>query len=139
MATPTRTTESDDLGEGGGNGHIGAPFYSSSYQRAAGSSSSARVPSAAPAGNWSLDHFDVGRKLGEGRFGKIYLAREKTTKYAVVLKCISKEAVMHYDLSHQIRREIELHMFCRHRHILRMLAYFWDDERIFLVLDHADC
>eukprot|EP00331_Platyophrya_macrostoma_P008146 CAMPEP_0176419486 /NCGR_PEP_ID=MMETSP0127-20121128/8074_1 /TAXON_ID=938130 /ORGANISM="Platyophrya macrostoma, Strain WH" /LENGTH=615 /DNA_ID=CAMNT_0017799969 /DNA_START=20 /DNA_END=1868 /DNA_ORIENTATION=- len=88
--------------------------------------------------HWRLNDFDVGPKLGEGRFGKIYLCRERTTHYAVVLKIIAKEAVLHMDLMHQIQREVELHMYCRHRHILRMFAYFWDDERIFLALDYAD-
>jgi len=87
---------------------------------------------------WRLEDFDVGRKLGEGRFGKIYLARESASKVAVALKCLSKEAILALDLHHQLRREIELHMFCRHRNILRMLAYFWDSDRIFLLLDFAD-
>jgi serine/threonine protein kinase len=89
-------------------------------------------------GSWSLNDFDIGPKLGEGQFGKIYLCREKTTKYAVVLKLIAKEAVIHNALVHQIQREIELHMYCKHRNIVRLLAYFWDDERVFLVLDYAD-
>ena len=88
--------------------------------------------------SWSQEDFDIGRKLGEGRFGKIYLAREKQSKYAVVLKCVSKEAVLRHDLAHQIRREVELHMYCRHRHIIRMLAFFWDDERIFMAMDFAE-
>jgi serine/threonine protein kinase len=89
-------------------------------------------------GSWSLNDFDIGPKLGEGQFGKIYLCREKTTKYAVVLKLIAKEAVIHNALVHQIQREIELHMYCKHRNVVRLLAYFWDDERVFLVLDYAD-
>ena len=60
----------------------------------------------------------------EGPLRKIYLARERTTKCAVVLKCLSKEAIVVHDMKHQIQREIELHMFCKHRHIVRMLAYF---------------
>ena len=110
------------------------PTDRESPQRGASSGSTAHLHRA----SWSLKDFDVGKKIGEGRFGKIYLARERETKFAVVLKCISKEAIAHFDLQHQIRREVELHMFCRHRHILRMLAYFWDTERIFLVLDYAE-
>lgn len=87
---------------------------------------------------WSLEDFEVGPKLGEGRFGKIYLCREKATRYAVVLKLISKAAVLQNDLTHQIRREIELQLYCKHRHVLRLFAYFWDDERIFLALDYAE-
>ncbi|RNF27164.1 putative protein kinase [Trypanosoma conorhini] len=89
---------------------------------------------------WSLDDFDVGRKLGEGRFGKIYLAREKRTKCAVVLKCLSKDMLRYHGLAHQLRREVELQEYAGrgHRHILRLFAYFWDELRVFLVLEYAD-
>jgi aurora kinase len=116
---------------------MSTPTRHSGSESGGGRSGSAGLRSNRKA-SWSLADFDIGRKLGEGRFGKIYLAREKATKYAVVLKCISKEAVVHHDLLHQIRREVELHMFCRHRHIIRMLAYFWDDDCIYLVLEHAE-
>lgn len=123
----------------------GASYYTSATPRGAAQYNEGRNSSKGLLGSrahhgeaWSLDDFDVGPKLGEGRFGKIYLSREKVSKYAVVLKAISKEAVLTHNLQHQIRREVELQMYCRHKHILRMLAYFWDEERIFLVLDFAE-
>ncbi|ORC92802.1 putative protein kinase [Trypanosoma theileri] len=89
---------------------------------------------------WSLDDFDIARKLDEGRFGKIYLAREKSTKCAVVLKCLSKNMIRYHNLFHQLRREIELQEYSGryHPHILRLFAYFWDDMNIFLVLEYAE-
>lgn len=35
---------------------------------------------------WSLDEFDIGRPLGKGKFGNVYLAREKRSKFIVALK-----------------------------------------------------
>lgn len=35
---------------------------------------------------WCLADFDIGRPLGRGKFGNVYLAREKATKYIVALK-----------------------------------------------------
>lgn len=35
---------------------------------------------------WSLDDFELGRPLGRGKFGHVYLAREKRTKFLVALK-----------------------------------------------------
>ncbi|KAH9577639.1 Protein kinase domain [Trypanosoma melophagium] len=89
---------------------------------------------------WSLDDFEIARKLDEGRFGKIYLAREKSTKCAVVLKCISKDMIRYHNLFHQLRREVELQEYAGryHPHILRLFAYFWDDMNIFLVLEYAE-
>jgi len=35
---------------------------------------------------WGLDDFEIGRPLGRGKFGSVYLAREKATQYIVALK-----------------------------------------------------
>ena len=35
---------------------------------------------------WHLDDFEIGRPLGKGKFGNVYLAREKKTKYIIALK-----------------------------------------------------
>merc|ERR1719209_2779901 len=37
---------------------------------------------------WKLDDFDIGRPLGKGKFGNVYLAREKKSKYIVALKVL---------------------------------------------------
>lgn len=89
---------------------------------------------------WSFADFDIGRKLGEGRFGKIYLARERRTKCAVVLKCLSKDMIRYHNLTHQLQREVELQEYAGrcNEHILRLFAYFWDDVRVVLVLEYAD-
>lgn len=35
---------------------------------------------------WSLEDFDIGRPLGRGKFGSVYLAKEKKSGYVVALK-----------------------------------------------------
>jgi serine/threonine protein kinase len=35
---------------------------------------------------FSLSDFDIGRPLGKGKFGNVYLAREKKSKFIVALK-----------------------------------------------------
>nr|CCC92632.1 putative protein kinase [Trypanosoma congolense IL3000] len=89
---------------------------------------------------WSFDDFIIVRKLNEGRFGKIYLAKEKETKCAVVLKSISKEMIRFHGLAHQLQREIQLQEYAGryNRNILRLFAYFWDEERVVLVLEYAN-
>ena len=89
---------------------------------------------------WSLDDFELGPKLGEGRFGKIYLAREKSSHVAVVLKCISRDAILRMGLVEQLQREITLQHRASQgtRRITRLFAYFWDATTIFLVLEYAE-
>lgn len=36
--------------------------------------------------SWQLTDFDIGKPLGRGKFGNVYLAREKQSKYIVALK-----------------------------------------------------
>ncbi len=35
---------------------------------------------------WQLEDFDIGKPLGRGKFGNVYLAREKRSKFIVALK-----------------------------------------------------
>ena len=35
---------------------------------------------------WHLGDFDIGRPLGRGKFGNVYMAREKASKHVVALK-----------------------------------------------------
>jgi len=57
---------------------------------------------------WTLDDFEIGRKLGKGKFGNVYLARERKSKYVVALKVIHKKQLMENQVEHQLRREIEI-------------------------------
>ncbi|CAO2828741.1 unnamed protein product [Amaranthus hypochondriacus] len=87
--------------------------------------------------NWSIADFEVGKPLGKGKFGRVYLAREIKSKYIVALKVIFKEQIEKYKLHHQMRREMEIQMSLRHPNVLRLYGWFHDDDRIFLILEYA--
>ena len=57
---------------------------------------------------WSLNDFDVGRPLGKGKFGRVYLAREKMSGYVVALKILFKAELAQCKVEKQLRREIEI-------------------------------
>ena len=57
---------------------------------------------------WSLRDFDIGRPLGRGKFGDVYLAREKKSKFIVAIKVIKKNQLLKAGVEHQLRREIEI-------------------------------
>lgn len=86
---------------------------------------------------WSLDDFEIGKPLGRGKFGAVYLAREKRTKYIVALKVLQKSQLLKNGVEHQLRREIEIQSHLRHRNILRMYGYFYDAKRIYLILEYS--
>lgn len=37
---------------------------------------------------WQLTDFDIGKPLGRGKFGNVYLARERQTKFIIALKVL---------------------------------------------------
>jgi serine/threonine protein kinase len=82
-------------------------------------------------------HFEIGRPLGTGKFGRVYLAREKRSKFVVGLKVLNKAQLRGSSLEHQLRREIEIQSQLRHPNILRMYGHFYDQTRIYLVLEYA--
>ena len=86
---------------------------------------------------WSLKDFEIGKPLGRGKFGSVYLAREKRTKYIVAIKVLQKSQLLKAGVEHQLRREIEIQSHLRHRNILRMYGYFYDSKRIYLILEYS--
>ncbi|OCF54218.1 AUR protein kinase [Kwoniella mangroviensis CBS 10435] len=94
---------------------------------------------AGPSKHWSLANFDIGRPLGKGHFGKVYLARvkSKTDPFVLVLKCLSKDEVITKEVQIQVRREIEVMQQLRHPNIIRLYGWFHDSTRIFLMLELA--
>lgn len=87
--------------------------------------------------SWSLVNFDIGRPLGRGKFGNVYLAREKETKFVIALKVLFKKQISEQGIEHQVRREIEIQSHLRHQNILRMYGFFHDEARIYLILEYA--
>ncbi|KAK5642577.1 hypothetical protein RI129_008744 [Pyrocoelia pectoralis] len=86
---------------------------------------------------WSLADFDIGKPLGKGKFGNVFLAREKKSKFIVALKVLFKHMITSCNNEHQVRREVEIQSHLRHPNILRMYGYFHDEARVYLILEYA--
>nr|XP_034978934.1 aurora kinase A isoform X1 [Zootoca vivipara]XP_034978935.1 aurora kinase A isoform X1 [Zootoca vivipara] len=86
---------------------------------------------------WSLDDFEIGRPLGKGKFGNVYLAREKESKFILALKVLFKTQLEKAGVEHQLRREVEIQSHLRHPNILRLYGYFHDATRVYLILEYA--
>lgn len=56
----------------------------------------------------TIDDFEIGRPLGKGKFGNVYLARLKESHFIVALKVLFKSQIEKEGLEHQLRREIEI-------------------------------
>ncbi|KAM6946897.1 aurora kinase A isoform 1-T2 [Lycodopsis pacificus] len=86
---------------------------------------------------WSLENFDIGRPLGKGKFGNVYLAREQQSRFILALKVLFKKQLEKAGVEHQLRREVEIQSHLRHPNILRLYGYFHDSSRVYLILEFA--
>ncbi|KAJ7965910.1 Aurora kinase [Quillaja saponaria] len=93
--------------------------------------------SAAEKRRWTLNDFDIGKPLGRGKFGHVYLAREKRSNHIVALKVLFKSQLQQSQVEHQLRREVEIQSHLRHPNILRLYGYFYDQKRVYLILEYA--
>lgn len=86
---------------------------------------------------WTLNDFKLIKLLGKGRFGKVFKARELKTNYVVALKILNKAHLLKERAENQLRREIEIQSELRHPNILRLYGFFYDETRIYLILEFA--
>ncbi|KAG5889214.1 hypothetical protein JTB14_018637 [Gonioctena quinquepunctata] len=90
-----------------------------------------------PEYKWSLDDFELGQRLGRGKFGRVYLARERKTGFIVALKTLLKRELVNSHVERQTLREIEIQSHLKHPNILQLLAWFHDSHRIYIILEYA--
>jgi len=149
-ATTTPTSSSTPIAPGSAPSSAGAsvtpcPSVATASAAAASSTSTSTPPQQQQQQQqqqqpkrWSLNDFDIGRPLGKGKFGHVYLVREKRQKRVVALKVLFKAQLTKANVLHQLRREVEIQSHLRHPNILRLYAYFYDATRIYLILEYAD-
>ena len=90
-----------------------------------------------PPKKFHLGMFEIGKPLGKGKFGRVYLAKERSTGFVCALKVLHKSELQQGKVEKQVRREIEIHSNLRHPNILRFYGHFHDSKRVFLILEFA--
>ncbi|KAG7402327.1 hypothetical protein PHYBOEH_000035 [Phytophthora boehmeriae] len=110
---------------------------------------------------WEMDDFLVTKNLGQGKFGNVYLAKEKCSNMTVALKVYHSLVIVIATLfadtnltrcmqqvlfkspltrdggASNLKREVEIQVRLRHPNILRMHGYFYDESCVYLVLEYA--
>ena len=86
---------------------------------------------------WTLDDFEIGREVGQGKYATVYLAREKSTQFVLALKVVNKDLLRETCATHQLRREIEIQAHLDHPNIVKMYGYFFDAKKVYLMLEYA--
>ncbi|XP_039760080.1 aurora kinase B [Pararge aegeria] len=86
---------------------------------------------------WSAKDFELGSSMGRGKFGHVHVAREKKTGYLVAIKALFKSQILKSRCERQVMREIEIQSHLKHPNVLRLLTWFHDEKRIYLVVEFA--
>lgn len=55
----------------------------------------------------------------------------------MALKVLHRSQLIKSKVEHQLQREIEIQSHLRHPNILQMYGFFFDDKRIYLILEYA--
>lgn len=84
-----------------------------------------------------LGMFEIGKPLGKGKFGRVYLAREREHKFICALKVLHKSELHQARVEKQVRREVEIQSNLCHPNILKLYGHFHDTKRVFLILEYA--
>lgn len=57
----------------------------------------------------TLASFEMGKALGKGKFGRVYMVRTKTEpRFVLALKCLYNCEIVANGVEKQVRREIEI-------------------------------
>lgn len=82
---------------------------------------------------WKLSDFDIEHRLGTGRFGKVYLVHEKSSKRGYAMK----KQTLNPTSEFMVWREVEIQASLCHRNILRFYGYFIQDTEVYFILEYA--
>lgn len=82
---------------------------------------------------WKLSDFVIERRLGSGRFGKVYLVNETSTKCSYAMKKQSRNQTTEI----LVGREVGIQADLNHPNILRLYGSFNEDDFTYLILEYA--
>ncbi|XP_037042809.1 aurora kinase C-like [Bradysia coprophila] len=83
--------------------------------------------------DWKLSDFVIEHRLGNGRFGKVYLVHEKRSMQAFAMKKQNINPVNEF----LVWREVDIQASLHHRNILRSYGYFVQGTDVYLILEFA--
>ncbi|KAG9157525.1 hypothetical protein Leryth_010349, partial [Lithospermum erythrorhizon] len=81
--------------------------------------------------------YELGKRLGQGNFAKVYHARNLQTGQSVAIKVIHKRRVLQVNLSDQIKREISVMRLCQHPNVVEIYEVMASKSKIYLAVEYV--
>ena len=85
-----------------------------------------------------ITNYTMDKKLGEGRFSKVYLATHKLTSEKVAIKIIIKRDNISKGASSHIRSEIDILKRLKHNNICKLFSVIEIDARIYFIQEFIE-
>ena len=85
-----------------------------------------------------LSDFNLGKSLGEGKFGVVYQATHKANGLLYAIKKVPKDMIKSHLMVDQFILELKLQTFLNHQNILSLYAHFDDETHIYLILEYME-
>ena len=78
--------------------------------------------------------FQIGKKLGKGQFGEVFLVKHKLTGFICALKIIPKTVIKEEKVEDQLVREIKIQSYLRNKNLVALYGFFSDYSNVYLLM-----
>ncbi len=85
----------------------------------------------------TIENYEIGKKLGEGTFSKVYIGTHKKTKEKVAIKIMSKNQIKEESDKIRIIKEINIHKRCHHTNIIQQYNIIETKNLIYIITEYA--
>ena len=85
----------------------------------------------------TIENYEIGKKLGEGTFSKVYIGTHKKTKEKVAIKIMSKNQIKEESDKIRIIKEINIHKRCHHINIIQQYNIIEKKNLIYIITEYA--
>ena len=87
----------------------------------------------------TMEFYEIKNQIGEGCFGKVYLAKQVITNRQVALKLISKKGEENKDIIKKVHKEVRiLKSINNHKNVIKLYEVFEDEGYVYLVFEFAE-
>eukprot|EP01086_Lenisia_limosa_P012783 TRINITY_DN41374_c0_g1_i1.p1 TRINITY_DN41374_c0_g1~~TRINITY_DN41374_c0_g1_i1.p1 ORF type:complete len:416 (+),score=59.56 TRINITY_DN41374_c0_g1_i1:131-1378(+) len=86
----------------------------------------------------SKDDFEFGDLIGEGSFGQVFKAVDKTTQTQYAIKVLDKKQIVRFKKVKYVSTEKEILGNLRHPNIVKLFFTFQDQEHLYFVLEYCE-
>lgn len=70
--------------------------------------------------------FQLGKCIGSGKFGDVFMSQHKKTGFVCAIKKILKSTLLEYNMVEQFIKELKIHYRLSHPNVVKLYAHFED-------------